>query len=191
MRSLRRSAAFRREALAFYGKDGATLEAIGGERTPVVDMVCGSLAKGCRSPIGYRPGRETCRRRPPTLSRSSATANCRKGRSGRRRCSPRITVIAWVRLVAVIDANNSQVDGPVTSVTTLEPLGGQVARLRLAGRRGRWSRFGRALRRLRSGADGRPLVVIARTEITGRMRVDPADDRRPFHEARRRSSRAR
>ena len=26
------------------------------------------------------------------------------------------------RLVAVIDANNSQVDGPVTSVTTLEPL---------------------------------------------------------------------
>ena len=42
-----------REALASYGKDGAALEAIGGERTPVVDMVCGSLGQGLSVGVGY------------------------------------------------------------------------------------------------------------------------------------------
>jgi transketolase len=78
------------------------------------------------------------------------------------------------RLVAVIDANNSQVDGPVTSVTTLEPLADK------------WRAFGwrvadidghdvEALARaLASRHDGdAPLAVIARTEILGRVRAIP------------------
>jgi transketolase len=78
------------------------------------------------------------------------------------------------RLVVVIDANNSQVDGPVTSVTTLEPL------------KDKWLAFGwRAieldghdvealLRALQLQSDDAPLVVIARTHVTGRMRAIPS-----------------
>ena len=50
----------------------------------------------------------------------SATANWRRGRSGRRRCSPRHHRLD--RLTVLLDANNSQVDGPVDSITTIEPI---------------------------------------------------------------------
>jgi len=74
-----------------------------------------------------------------------------------------------------VDANNSQVDGPVSSVVSLEPLAEK------------WRAFGwRALEvdghdvealstALASRSENsEPLVVIARTEIFGRMRSIPA-----------------
>jgi transketolase len=74
----------------------------------------------------------------------------------------------------VIDANNSQVDGSVTSVTTLEPLAEK------------WRSFGWRVLDVDghdveslSGAfascstDAEPLVVIARTDVFGRMRSIP------------------
>jgi transketolase len=82
-----------------------------------------------------------------------------------------------VGLVGVIDANNSQVDGPVTSVTTLEPLadkwracGWRVAEV-----------DGHDLEALCAafeiGDDGAPLVVIARTDITGGLKsIPPTSD---------------
>jgi transketolase len=78
------------------------------------------------------------------------------------------------RIVVVIDANNSQVDGSVTSVTTIEPL------------TEKWRSFGwhaievdghdvdalsAALATRSAGTE--PVVVIARTEILGRMRSIP------------------
>src|SRR5579864_1490828 len=39
--------------LECYGKDGALLEAIGTERTPLVDLVCGSLGQGLSGAIGF------------------------------------------------------------------------------------------------------------------------------------------
>ena len=39
--------------LASYGKDGAELEAIGSERTPLADLVCGSLGQGLSGAIGF------------------------------------------------------------------------------------------------------------------------------------------
>ena len=47
------------EALAGYGQDGSALEAIGSERTPVLDYVCGSLL-----PPRTAPGRATRTRSP-------------------------------------------------------------------------------------------------------------------------------
>ncbi len=41
------------EELASYGKDGALLEAIGTERTPLADLVCGSLGQGLSGAIGF------------------------------------------------------------------------------------------------------------------------------------------
>jgi transketolase len=74
----------------------------------------------------------------------------------------------------VIDANNSQVDGAVTSITTLEPLADK------------WRSFGWRVAEVDGhdvgalsdafasrSANAEPLVVIARTEILGRMRSIP------------------
>src|SRR3972149_3429475 len=42
-----------RKELIHYGIDGAALETIGSERTPLVDFTCGSLAQGLSVGIGY------------------------------------------------------------------------------------------------------------------------------------------
>src|ERR1700692_2567949 len=67
-------------ALATYGFDDSTLEAIGTERSPAGDLTGGSLGTG----LCGGAARRGC-------SRSAATASWRRGRSGRRRCSPRTT----------------------------------------------------------------------------------------------------
>ena len=41
------------QALATYGKDGSDLEAIGSERTPLADLVCGSLGQGLSGAVGF------------------------------------------------------------------------------------------------------------------------------------------
>ena len=41
------------DQLASYGRDGTLLEAIGTERTPVADLVCGSLGQGLSGAIGF------------------------------------------------------------------------------------------------------------------------------------------
>ena len=78
------------------------------------------------------------------------------------------------RLVVIVDANNSQVDGPVTSITTLEP------------RADKWRAFGwhaieidghdleALLGALQLQSEDAPRVVIARTHVTGRMRAIPS-----------------
>ncbi len=161
------------EELASYGKDGALLEAIGTERTPLADLVCGSLGQGLSGAIGFALAAGLADQDRDTYAflsdgemeegqvwEAAMFASHNRGRMG--------------RLVVVIDANNSQVDGSVTSVTTLEPLAEK------------WRSFGwrvaevdghdvDALSRAFSSRspDAGPLVVIARTEILGRMRSIP------------------
>ena len=79
------------------------------------------------------------------------------------------------RLTVIVDVNGSQVDGPVSSVTTLEPLGEK------------WRSFGwrvaevdghdvealsTALDKRNSGTQ--PFVILARTQILGGMKSIPA-----------------
>lgn len=157
--------------LAHYGADGSRLEAIGSERTPVADLVCGSLGQGLSGAIGFAlaaqlAGEDRC------VFAFLSDGEMEEGQvweaamlAAHRRLD---------RLVAVIDANNSQVDGPVTSVTTLEPLAEK------------WRAFGwrvaevdghdvvalaQAFASRHNGAG--PLAIIARTEILGRMRAIP------------------
>jgi transketolase len=157
--------------LAAYGKDGALLEAIGSERTPIADLVCGSLGQGLSGAIGFALAAELAGEDRDVFAFLS-DGEMEEGQvweaamfAAHRRLD---------RLVVVIDANNSQVDGPVTSVTTLEPLAAK------------WRAFGwrvaevdghdvTALWRAlvsRRDAPG-PLVIIARTDITGRVRAIP------------------
>jgi transketolase len=160
--------------LESYGKDGALLEAIGTERTPVVDLVCGSLGQGLSGAIGFAVAAHLAGEDRNTwvflsdgemeegqIWEAAMFASHNRHRMG--------------RLTAVIDANNSQVDGPVTSVTTIEPLAEK------------WQSFGwrtaqvdghnvdaltYALSCYNQGEA--PLVIIARTEVSGRLRSIPA-----------------
>jgi transketolase len=78
------------------------------------------------------------------------------------------------RLTVVLDANNSQVDGPVTSVTTIEPI------------LGKWRAFGwqavevdghdagALLKALTPVEDCTvPSIVVGRTDILGKLRAIP------------------
>ena len=79
-----------RAALQDYGGDGALLEAISSERTPLVDLTSGSLGQGYRERSVSRLHRALPR---TTGARSlfSATVKWKKGRLGRRRPSRRTT----------------------------------------------------------------------------------------------------
>jgi transketolase len=161
------------DQLTCYGKDGAVLEAIGTERTPVVDLVCGSLGQGLSGAIGFALATHMAGDQKNTyvflsdgemeegqIWEAAMFASHHRHRMG--------------RLVVVIDANNSQVDGSVSSVTTIEPLAQK------------WRSFGWRVIEIDGhdvdalssafasrSADAEPLVVIARTEILGRMRSIP------------------
>lgn len=157
--------------LASYGKDGSELEAIGTERTPVADLVNGSLGQGLSGAIGFALAARLAAEDRDTFVFLS-DGELEEGQvweaamfAGHHRLD---------RLVVVIDANNSQVDGPITSVTSIEPLAEK------------WRAFGWRVVEVdghdvdalatafASRSDGsKPLAVIARTEITGRVRAIP------------------
>lgn len=156
--------------LETYGMDGARLEAISTERTPLLDLTCGSLGQGLSGAIGL------------ALAARFASEDRRvyaflsDGEMQEGQVWEAAMFAAHQRLgglTAIIDANNSQVDGPVTSVTTLEPLADK------------WRAFGweafdldghdvtALARALAAERSDRPRVLIARTHILGRMDAIP------------------
>jgi transketolase len=161
------------DALASYGKDGALLEAIGTERTPLVDLVCGSLGQGLSGALGFALASHLAGEDRVTYAFLS-DGEMEEGQVWEAAMFASHHRHRLGRLVVVIDANNSQVDGSVTSVTTIEPLADK------------WRSFGWQVAEVdghdvdalsaafasRSAA-AQPLVVIARTEILGRMRSIP------------------
>jgi transketolase len=159
--------------LASYGKDGALLEAIGTERTPLLDLVCGSLGQGLSGAIGFALASHLAGEDRDTYAFLS-DGEMEEGQVWEAAMFASHHRHRMSRLIAVIDANNSQVDGSVTSVTTIEPLADK------------WRSFGWRVLDVDghdveslSGAfasrstDAEPLVVIARTDVFGRMRSIP------------------
>jgi len=162
------------DAIATYGQNGSPLEAIGTERSPVVDYTCGSLGQGLSAALGL------------------ALADRFRGSSARV-----FTMVSdgemeegqvWEaalfaahhrldQLVVLLDANNSQVDGPVDSITTIEPIGAK------------WSAFGWHVQdldghdvdALSGGLAGaaaqasRPSVLICRTSTSTGLDCLPPD----------------
>ena len=156
--------------LESYGQDGALLEAIGTERTPLVDLVCGSLGQGLSGAIGFALAAHLAGEDRVTYAFLS-DGEMQEGQTWEAAMFAAHNSRRMGRLVVVVDANNSQVDGPVSSVVSLEPLAEK------------WGAFGwRALEvdghdvnALSAAFASRsehsePLVVIARTEIFGRMK---------------------
>jgi transketolase len=115
------------DAVAGYGQNGSPVEAIGTERSPVFDYTCGSLGQGLSAALGFALS-DRLRGSGARIFTMVSDGELEEGQvweaalfAAHHRLS---------RLVVLLDANNSQVDGPVDSITTLEPIAAK------------WSAFG-------------------------------------------------
>lgn len=159
-----------RAEMESYGLDGALLEAISTERTPLVDITCGSLGQGLSGAIGLALAARIAGEDRQTYAFLS------DGEMEEGQVWEAAMFASHHRvdnLTVLIDANDSQVDGPITYVTTIEPIAAK------------WASFGWetfdidghdvcALHAaLKAPRDGRPRVIIGRTEILGRMKALP------------------
>jgi len=102
-----------------YGRDGSPIEAIGTERSPVMDYVCGSLGQGLSAAVGFALSDRLRGRQRATFAMVS-DGELEEGQvweAAMFAAHHRLT-----RRTVLLDANNSQVDGPVDAITTLEPI---------------------------------------------------------------------
>ncbi|HET9104187.1 MAG TPA: 1-deoxy-D-xylulose-5-phosphate synthase N-terminal domain-containing protein [Solirubrobacteraceae bacterium] len=162
------------DALSSYGQDGSSLEAIGTERSPAVDLVCGSLGQGLSGGVGLALSDQMRGDGDAAVFVLLSDGELEEGQvweaamfAGHRSLD---------RLVVLLDANDSQVDGPVSGITTLEPIAAK------------WESFGWAAfdvdghdpaavsRALAAAlAAPRPAVVIARTSTVHGLDCLPDD----------------
>jgi transketolase len=162
------------EALATYGDDGSMVEAIGTERSPVLNYTCGSLGQGLSAAVGFALADRTRGLGDAHTFALISDGELQEGQvweaamfAGHHRLH-RVTVL--------LDANNSQVDGPVDSITTIEPIADK------------WRSFGweafdvdghdpsQIIRALTAAAlVEKPRVVICRTSTGHGLRCLPAD----------------
>lgn len=156
-----------RRELETYGADGSALETIGSERTPVVDFTCGSLAQGLSVGIGYALANRLAGKGARTVVFGS-DGEMEEGQTWE--AAMFAAHHGLVDLTLVLDCNDSQVDGPVSTVTTIEPL---VEKWRAFG----WSAVevdGHDLRELTEALDeitDHPKVIVARTSATAGLAV--------------------
>jgi transketolase len=156
-----------------YGLDDSALEAIGTERSPVADYVCGSLGQGLSAAAGFALSDRLKHKDRRTFAMVS------DGELQEGQLWEAAMFAAHHRLGALtvlLDANNSQVDGPVDTITTIEPIAAK------------WASFGWAavdldghdvdavLTSLRQAGDSAsPTVLICRTSTTHGLRCLPPD----------------
>jgi transketolase len=102
-----------------YGQNGSVFEAIGTERSPVVDYTCGSLGQGLSAAAGLALA-DRLQNHHARIYAMVSDGELEEGQiweaamfAGHHHLD-KITVL--------LDANNSQVDGPVDSITTIEPI---------------------------------------------------------------------
>jgi transketolase len=109
----------RPELLATYGQDGSMLEAIGTERSPVVDWAGGSLGQGLSVAAGFA----LADRLRGSAARTFVMVSDGEMEEGQVWEAAMFAAHHGLSsLTVVLDANNSQVDGPVDAVTTIEPI---------------------------------------------------------------------
>ncbi len=161
------------EAVRGYGQDGSPVEAIGTEHSPVADYVCGSLGQGLSAAAGFALS-DRLRKHDRRTFAMVSDGELEEGQvweaamfAAHHRLS---------RLTVLLDANNSQVDGPVDTITTIEPIAAK------------WAAFGwdavdldghdvgAVIRALTGAGDGdKPSVLINRTSTTHGLHCLPPD----------------
>ncbi len=148
------------DALDHYGLDGSPLPAIGSESSPAAGWVGGSLGQGLSAAAGFALADQMAGRDNRTFALVS-DGELEEGQLWE--AAMFAAHYRLGRLTVLIDANNSQVDGPVDTVTTIEPV------------TAKWEAFGwqatdldghdtGALAAAISAAGGeRPAVIVCRT----------------------------
>lgn len=162
------------ESLASYGHDNSSLEAIGTERSPAVDLTCGSLGQGLSGAVGFALSRRMLGELAARVFVIVSDGELQEGQTWEAAIFAAHNQLS--NLVVLLDANDSQVDGPVSSITTVEPIAQK------------WESFGwvafdvdghdvhavdSALER--AVADPRPAIVIGRTSTVHGLSVLPAE----------------
>jgi transketolase len=162
------------EAVARYGQDGSPVEAIGTERSPVVDYTCGSLGQGLSAALGFALA-DRFRGSDALIFTMVSDGELEEGQVWEAALFAAHNHLD--RLIVLLDANNSQVDGPVDSITTLEPIAAK------------WSAFGWHAQDL-DGHDvdavcaalaeaaahrGQPSVLVCRTSTSHGLDCLPPD----------------
>ncbi len=160
------------ESLATYGFDDSALEAIGTERSPAVDLTGGSLGMGLSGAVGLALADRLQSRTDARVFALVSDGELEEGQVWEAAIFAAHHRLG--SLTVLLDANDSQVDGPVSSITTLEPIAAK------------WESFGwaafdvdghdtaaldAALRA--AAADPRPSVVIGRTSTRHGLSVLP------------------
>lgn len=107
------------DAATSYGLNGSPIEAIGTERSPVVDYTCGSLGQGLSAAAGFALSDRLRGRDARTLALVS-DGEMEEGQVWEAAMFAAHHGLAG--LCVLLDANNSQVDGPVDTITTIEPI---------------------------------------------------------------------
>lgn len=158
-----------------YGQNGSAFEAIGTERSPVVDYTTGSLGQGLSAAAGLALAD---RLRGDETARIFAMVSDGEMEEGQVWEAAMFAAHHRLgRLVVLLDANNSQVDGPVDTITTIEPIAGK------------WAAFGwhaqdvdghdvdaiTAALAKACAETGRPSVVICRTSTRHGLDCLPPD----------------
>ncbi len=161
------------DALAGYGQDGSAIEAIGTERSPVLDHVGGSLGQGLSAAAGFALS-DRLRDRDARTFALVSDGELEEGQIWEAAMFAAHHRLA--RLTVLVDANNSQVDGPVDTITTIEPVAAK------------WESFGWAAQDLNghdaaalcralagAAAASRPTALICRTSVRHGLDCLPAD----------------
>lgn len=162
------------EQLATYGQDGSEFEAIGTERTPLVDLTCGSLGQGLSGAAGFAYADRLLSRPDRRVFALISDGELEEGQVWEAAMFAAHHRLG--SLVIILDANNSQVDGPVDTITTLEPIAAK------------WTAFGwhasdidghdvEAVHAAFESAiaDPRPSIIIARTSTVHGIAALPAE----------------
>lgn len=107
------------EAAATYGRNGSPIEAIGTERSPILDYTCGSLGQGLSAAAGLALSSRLRGddERVFTMLSDGEMEEGQVWEAAMFAAHHRLD-----RLLVLLDANNSQVDGPVDGITTIEPI---------------------------------------------------------------------
>jgi transketolase len=161
-------------AVAGYGQNGSPVEAIGTERSPVFDYTCGSLGQGLSAALGFALS-DRLRGSGARIFTMVSDGELEEGQVWEAALFAAHHHLD--RLVVLVDANNSQVDGPVDTITTLEPIAAK------------WSAFGwhvqdldghdlDALSAALAGAaarEGQPSVLVCRTSTVHGLECLPPD----------------
>lgn len=148
--------------LSSYGNEGSPFEAIGTERSPIVDLTCGSLGQGLSGGVGFALSAQLRGNESTRVFVVMSDGELEEGQTWEAAMFAAHRGLS--NLIVLLDANDSQVDGPVSSITTLEPI---AAKWESYG----WAAFdvdghdadalSEALERC--AVENRPSIVIART----------------------------